>query len=353
MPLFVNGEWFNPKLDKSDQPSAHKHYKDEWDEFFRQTENFKFPVKLKARRADKKRTDSKGTPVQVPATNLSYKTTIVTPNGAETWVLQEKFPEKIDDQYRFIDLGVWFRDAILVHRHERDKLFFLMKKTTYLRNILYHFDPAAKALERAQKEALKGQIYFLVYNSQSPIVSDQKKLKDIAKSFGVKKVDSLSLSEIQTQLFDRVMAGDDIRSKGPKAFVSECEDTPVAGKQARIQEAIEKELITFNKHTMEWRFKARDKETAVICKVDSVGGERKALLDYLKDHPEDENRILTALSTGRLSKLTHEDIDALSWEDLLRECDVAGIKRPSKGRDKEAVKDELREWVSFLENVRR
>lgn len=353
MPLFVNGEWFNPALKKEEQPSAHRKLKEDYDNFiFREAANFKYPVELRVKRTMKRLTDSRGTPVQPPTDNLNYRQSVQSSDGTEAWVYQKKFPQKKDGEYTFIDMGEWIRGSIRIQPSEKDKLYYLFKKSGRVGSTLIHHDPEAIARKRAEDNALKAQLYFQIYNFESPLVKEPRRLKELAQSFGVRKVSSLSIPEVQNALFDIVNAGDDVRTRGPRKFLEAASDYDTASKEAQIQEAIEKEVIVFNSAESEWRFLSRGQETSTIYKVDEGGSKVEALLEYLKRHPMIENRILIAARTGKLTELKPEDIDGLNKAELDRECKIAGVRGYAPGRSKEDVKDDLREWVEFYNNVK-
>lgn len=350
MPLFVNNEWFNPRLPLETQPSAHKDYKKTYDRFVEEVRSFKSPVTLKIRRANKIRTDSKGTPLPPPSDNLSWKSVVNTASGSETWVYQESIPEKKDGEYRFRKMGEWVRGSLVIHpSRQMDKLFYFMRKSPYINRTLIHYDPAAEAQRKVLTKQLEAELYFHIYNRDSDLVKEPNRLRDIAKSWGVKKVSELSIPEIQEELFSKVTSGDDRRTKGIKAFIDSVGDKSKISREARIREAIEKDVISLNDMEMAWKFKSRGKETAEICKVESSdkGKEISVLMDYLSRHPIDENRILHAVKTGKLSKFTSEDVESLEWTELTRECQVAGISYA--GKKKEKIYEELREWFRFLE----
>ena len=352
MPLFVNGEWFNPSLKKEEQPSAHKNYKVEYDQFMREAQSFKHPVELRVARVQKRNTDSRGTPIEPPTDNLSYKQSIVTSDGVESWVFQKNFPEKTDKGYRFSDLAEWVRGSLRIQKHEKDKLFYFFRKSGYVGKTLIHYDPEAIARKKAEDNALKAQLYFHVYNTEAPLVKDFDRLKEVAQSFGVKKTYSLSRPEIQNSLFEVVSQGDDIRSRGVRAFLDMIGNYDRTKREAEIQQAIEKEIIVFNSADSEWKFVSRGKETATICKIEpgARGSKVDALLDHLKNKPAEENRVLIGARTGSLTNLKPEDIENLTSTELKRECEVAGISRV--GRKKEDYLDELRQWAEFYNTVK-
>lgn len=353
MALFVNGEWFNPALEENSQPSQHKRHKQDYDAFVEETKHFKFPVTLKVKRANKIRTDSKGTPLPPPSDNLSWKSTIQTPYGSETWIYQLAVPEKKDGEYVLNrKLGEWVRGSLIIHKSQMDKLFYFMKKSGALRRILFHYDPAAEAGRKVAQREMEAELYFLIYNKDSELVRDPNRMRDVAKSWGVRNVDSLELSEIKTDLFEKVISGDDRRSRGVKAFMDAVKNKGAVSRQAKIQEAVEKRVIVFNDTDMAWKFVADGNETADICKLDTAdrGREREALIEYLSRNAMEENRILYALRTGRLSEFTAKDVDTMSWSEMIQECKIAGIR--TTGVNKEKVKDDLRDWLRQLKAVK-
>ena len=354
MPLFVNGEWFNTALRKEEQPSAHKKLKEEYDRFMAEAKDFKFPVELRVARIKEKPTDSKGIPVQPPTDNLNYRQSVPTDDGSETWVYQKKFPEKTDTGYRFTDMGEWVRGALRIYNNEKDKLFYFFKKSGRVGGTLIHHDPEAIARKRAAEGALKAQLWFHIYNPESPLVKDRKRMRDVALSFGVRRVTNMSDHEVQNALFDKVNAGDDIRTRGVKKFLEAINDQDSSARQARIQEAIDKEVITYNSAENEWRFLSQGQEISTILKLDEAfkGSKVDALLEHLAKNPLYENRILVATRTGRLTELKPEDVADLNRNERNRECKLAGISIAGPGRTKEAIEEDLRSWAEFNQNVK-
>jgi len=351
MSLFVNGEWFNTSLNKEEQPPAHRRFKEEYDQFVEESKSFKFPVTLRIKRAEKIRTDARGTPLPPPSDNLSWRSTIRREGGSETWVYQKRIPDKVDGEYVFFPISEWIRGSLRLSEKQMDKLFYYMKKSASINNQLIHYDPAARAREKAKEQELKGQLYFLVYNSESPLVQDTNSLKDVARSWGVRKVGDLSIAEIQEELFNKVTG----TRGGMQKFVGSVQDKRAVGKKSKIREAVEKEIIVFNPSTLEWKFKTRGKETSLICKIDESdrGRAEDTLMTYLERHPMEENRILYAIKTGKLSEFTPEDVENLDWETIKTECEIAGIRTFGAGRKKEVVMDELRDYLRFLQNVKK
>lgn len=353
MPLFVNGEWFNPGLKLDEQPPAHKKFKKQYDAFIHSTQPFRWPVTLKVGRANKIKTDSRGNPIPPPSDNLSWKAVINTPDGADTWVYQPSIPEKRDGEYRFRKLGEWVRGSLIIHKTQMDKLFYFMKKAPYLGGTLVHHDPAADAMKRAAKREVEAKLYYLIYNRESELYQNAPLMRDIAKSWGVKRVGDMTLAEVQEALFEKVTQGDDIRTRGPQAFIDSVADRETVSRQAKAQDAIEKGLVVFNDEEMAWKYKSLGVETANICKLDASdkGKELEALLDYLSRSPEDEARVLHAAKTGRLTEFNERDIDGMDWSEIRSEVRVAGIKSAMSGRTKDDVKDDLREWLRYKKHV--
>ena len=351
MPLFVNGAWFNPALKKEEQPSAHKKLKEEYDRFMLDASNFRYPVELRVARVKKKPTDSVGAPVQPPTDNLNYRQSVLTDDGTEAWVYQKKFPNKKDGEYQFKDMGEWIRGSLRIQANEKEKLFYFFKKSgrvgTPMATLIHH-DPEAIARRRAEEGALKSQLWFHVYNNEAPLVKDRKRMREVALSFGVKGVSKMSDHEVQNALFDAVSAGDDVRTRGVRKFLEAIEDKDTSTKQAKIQEAVDKGIITYNTAENEWRFVSQGKETATICKLyeDHKGSKVDALLEHLAKDPFYENRILIATRTGKLTELKPEDVSTLTKHERDRECRIAGISFVGPGRTKDVIEEELRDWVA-------
>ena len=196
---------------------------------------------------------------------------------------------------------------------------------------------------------MKAKLYYHIYNQESGLAKSLPRLRELALSFGVRKVKDMEIDEVRNELFERVMAGDDVRTKGIKAFLAALTDKPQTSKEAHIQSAIEKEVIVFNNQEHEWRFISKGEETAVICKVGQGDDPIPSLMKHLSRNPSIENRILYAIDTGKLSELKPSEVEELPWDVFKRECEIAGIK--SHGRKRDALNDDLREWLTLLENA--
>lgn len=343
--LFVNNDWLNLSLDVNDSPAQHKQFIREYQEFLKECEYFKFPVVLKTRRSSPKLNKS-GQAEPTPSDSLSMKSTVQGKNGTETWVFQKTFPtKKTNGEHNFRDTYEWVRGNMLIHENQKDKLFYMLKKSPYVRTgILFHYDPEMIAKKKAEKMKLETDVQSLIYSDKSPLVQDREKMRVVAKSFGVPKVDKMSIAEIQEALLNKVRQGDDINTKGMKTFIEACNLDDEIHDLAMYQDAVDMGVVRYNPRTKQWAFVGKGgKDSSVICQVESKGNELRVLARHLKTDETNYNRILVAMKSGKLINVNPEDVDGLGWEELKKHCQVAGIK--CVGRKKEDAADELREYL--------
>jgi hypothetical protein len=344
--LFVNNEWVNLNLSEQDAPVNHKQYIREYNDFLKETEDFKFPVVLKLKRA-KNDVNKSGHLEPARATSISFKADAQGKSGGEQWIYHTRFPEKDKNgKNRWRESNEWVRGSMIIHENQKDKLFFLMKKSPYVtRGILFHYDPVMIAKRRAEKREQENEVVTLIYSKTSPLVQNPDLLRIIAKSFGIAKVDKLSIGEIQEKLEARVKSGDDVSSKGMKAFLRACEVDLVIKSRAQIQDAIDKGIVRLSPNTREWGFADGGKITKVICKCSGRHGEElQELYEYLKTDKSSLDKIILVSETGSVIDYTAEDVDNIPWERLRDDALSVGIR--VVGVKKEKVTDDMREDLS-------
>ena len=344
--LFVNNEYLNLNLDLDETPAKHKQFKREFEEFKKEIKDFKFPVVFKVKRSDvRKQNPYKGHYEPTPADRITLKVTHQSPTGNEEWVYQRNFPKlKPSGQPIWKDAFEWVRGSMLVHENQLDKLFFIMKKSPYLKTkVLYHYDPALIARNKVKAIELKNKVESLIFNESSPVSNNYEFLRTIAKSFGIPKIDGLDNSEVKLALLNKVLAGDDIKSKGAQYFIDACNMDDGVKTRAKVQDAVDKGVIRYTPGKRQVTFASGSE----ICTVD---GRPEFWLDefvkYLKENPNVLTKIVGAVSDNKLHDFKPEDVDNIMEDrDKVKEiCSDLGIR--VVGRKKEDVADDLRAYAS-------
>lgn len=348
--LFVNNEHLNLNLSLDETPPKHKNFIREFETFKQEIRDFKFPVVFKVKRSDTRKQNSyKGHYEPTPADRISLKATHQSSTGNEEWVYQKTFPRlKPNGQPTWKEPFEWVRGSMLIHENQLDKLFFIMKKSPYLKTkLIYHHDPALIARNKVKAAELKNEVEFLILNPKSEISGNYEFLKTIAKSFGVPKVEGKAIDEVKLSLLTKVLSGDDIKTKGAQAFIKACNMDEGIKNKAKIQDAADKGIIKWTPNRKQVTFLGEKGDPSKV--VYTVTGRAEFWLDefsnYLKGDTPLLKKILAGVEGGKIHDFSVEDVDEMmgDWEKVKEICGDIGIK--SVGRKKEDIADDLRAYA--------
>jgi hypothetical protein len=265
---------------------------------------------------------------------LSYKATIFTKNGSETWRYSDAYP--IDGKYkksRFI-----FSDSFTVNYKQIDLAFFILYKSNFLSSgymKLVNKKEEAKKQVSAKQRMISTRWYL--YDEASPIYNNEETIRMIALAFGVSRADNrddFSLDQIKLAL-ESVIEKAEVegnREKNENAFKNALDMDGAIKMKSLVQKAIDNEIIGFEAPSW-FMIGEKGKLGEKMCTVPSTEFDRadEVLIEYLKRNVYHREAVETALGKvggfDEPSDITNEMIDTMKFVQKLAWAKKYGFKK--------------------------
>lgn len=174
------------------------------------------------------------------------------------------------------------------------------------------------ARTEAEANARDAKLLNSIYN-----VLDEKKVRILAKSYGVMGVDNLTLPEVKNQLLQRVKdneaivrKGQDERARGIDAFFRDTDINKKTQIGSLIQDAIDKGVVVYDIAYRRWEINYNDgRGNFPLIELDVKDSHvpKEVLLDFLTDNDDSLHRVQKAMGTAGLMSIGVE-MDAILQE---------------------------------------
>lgn len=263
---------------------------------------------------------------RVRAQTISVFNTVRSADGYEEdfWVYCKRPPKVLQNKDLEYDRApITMRGTLTVPVTEKDKIFYLMYLSpSAVTKRVKSLDPKREAVAKVEQLKAKTKVDFLLTDDDYNILSEKRK-RLIAKSFGIKNVDSKELATVIIELKNVIEASDKIGDKATdtQAFLEAVGKDDLVNVKANIQDAIDAGKIKFDEKQL-WYYYA-DEEGGFARKVVSVepintGSEtrrRATLQGYYIDNPErlKELRRVLGLETDDIDFSNVEHHSLKSW----------------------------------------
>jgi hypothetical protein len=297
----------------------------------------------------------------------------ITPNGVEEWVYSRSVATVKDgvvnsnDPYFQVTRGeVTFRTD-----EDPDFIYFLLHHRAIKSGRLRIDDPEADQRQRADAMRLESRFKDMIYSENSPLYDDLDKLKVIARKWGVGGVDDKSEPALRNALFDAVQNGENKKKKGQSAhgideFLNDFNMGEGVKVGAAIQQAIDKEILSFNRQTNEWMLIV-DKDqmplSLMMVQPTDVSKARVKLSEYLIRNKHDfavlekvlkgdavikYGQVMDKHNTTIPRTVELESLENATYNDMKKTASELKMGKDAIGKSKEELREMLREKLSEI-----
>lgn len=242
------------------------------------------------------------------------------------------------------------KHSMIVTDKEMDKAYFMMYVCPSVkRKMIVLENKKQEASDELKAGSRMAAVYFYLTDPDSPIYSDEKRIRDIALSLGVANADnqSVSIEEVKVTLIKHIERGEAARDEmvNVEAFKKATTMPEYYKKRAQVFRAIDNKLLRFNNARLSYEVKYGDEYVKLI---DVTARDVK--------HPEDA--LIRLMNTNQSVKemfdkvvceeevtITKDIVEGMSMNDLRTLCAKHDI--PSVGRKKELIIAELIEAMGL------
>ena len=193
---------------------------------------------------------------------------VQTSSGLQTWHLCRDYAIKNEKtgRLKFPDDRWPFDISKTVQKDDKELLFFLINKfQPVLKKEIFVENKEKEALTEVQKEAIKGEVSFLINNKKSPLT--ETNIRFIAMSWNIADTNIMSLPEVKLALH-RTIENKELKTKdGYSKFLSQIDnlDNRETYVSSLVRESIDKKVILFNgsKSQIEWNENLPDNQKVI------------------------------------------------------------------------------------------
>jgi hypothetical protein len=215
---------------------------------------------------------------------------------------------------------------VLNLKDEPDYTFFIMYKSKLLGSMFHIFDPEGDKIKELEEKNAKLKVQYAIRESM-----DEEKLKTMCNAYGIKKVNEKNILILQEELENIVFKQEEEKKKNPTnlmlrgvvEFLGEIKNDDITRPKAVIQNAIESEVLSFNKSQGKYFFDGDE-----LCHVPFSRYEDKQVyvMEYLQ-RPENAEKWRNVI----LKTIKKEDIEkmekyGLRW--LATQVDIPLNQKP-------------------------
>jgi|GEM_PF-3608437 len=347
--LFKNGELINVKGDSDEA----KHYQEQlkWVE-----ENLGFPVIFKRTESyisysdyseDKNGQITKRVP-ETPMIIIPNVTPVSTNDGMGTdeWRWSRTVPRKKDGEYVFPrdSRSSKFDTAVFkVDKKDFDFAYFLSYKNPNFSRYYVVEDKRKNAVDTFEMKVKEAKIINAFYGEDSILRKDDKKLREIARAWNIRHIETMTNPQILGQLETAVREQDHKGIKSIEDFLDSLKGGEDIQIGAMVQKAEDLKIVGYDHRTSFWFF--LDNEGNLkdnICEVPKQ--EREYRYEILKEEVSIndtlKNKIQSLIGAYDIPddvKLNFDDLEHEDWSKVQEYCRLHDIKPTAKGRNKAMV----------------
>ena len=290
-------------------------------------------------------------PMYIP--NVSY---FPTEDGIDEWRYSKTPPRRKgkDGEYEFPrdqKRTLYNKASFYLGENEMDKIYFLMYKSPEFKRYYTIDDAKANANEKVNVKIKEAKIMEVFYGSNSVLLKDETKLRDIARAWNIRNVEKMTKAQVLSDLETAVREQD---ARGIRSIEDFIEDTQLGYYTeigALIQKAEDLKVIKFDERTQHWFYTNLDGTLAnKICLVPKGRYEYRYvdLREYLfaeKDHIARLKSLVGKESIPDEMKLDIENLESEDFEKIAAYCNKNGIALTGRGRTKAMVYADIRKFA--------
>lgn len=288
--------------------------------------------------------NSSGLMEPVPHMTVNLKTNRVNDKGeSEYWLYADSMPKKKDGAYVLSRTAKFMgSDMVLSVQEDMDLLYFLVRLSEqYKRGEFIIDDPKAIARAKADVERNKAAVNAALFGSLSPLADDEK-LKNVAASWGMSKVDEKTGDQIRLEFTGLLEMMDkekkrNHRAKGTKEFLESLGNIDdEMRKRGLIKRGEDRKYIRYDGKTFKYVVSETNDELLYIPS-DKLISRFDHLCDYMF-------REANTVKWNNLKKVIIDESfinDITRIEDLRWLCREENINQKQKSLD--SLKSELKE----------
>lgn len=268
---------------------------------------------------------------------LTY--TVSTSEGSQAFTYCKTAIKKSDGTLTFSPRKMEFNGSMsLDYNSDADLILFMIHAVPDFKSggIIME-NPAKKAKEFTAEQKAAGALAFYLYNDDSLLADDEKRITDIARAWGITVDNDTPLDIVKKSLYEAVQLAEKQKNKARdiKAFVSAVkEELPHMEQLVTIQKAIDAKYLMYNIENSQYVLKVNDRERKLVVIPPGKKTEKETILaEWLLQHP-DVLDVIESLIAGQkvdgidkgsetdevdyspLESKTYDEIEGMKWQEL-------------------------------------
>lgn len=349
--LFINNE----HIPLDDPSTSNPYAKEILKKFEQMKQDYNFPIRIKTRFGTRHNKTGAKEPYQ--SIVAPFEGDYVTPTGVKTRLRYSKsYPtKKASGRMDYVEgRGEVVERYMVIQDTEMDKAYYMLYVCPIVKKGMLKVENKQKEAAAELKALSKmAAINYMLNDEDSELYHDENRIRTIAAAFGVTKADDkkVSLDEVKLRLIKAITVGESgndplINIKAFKEAVKMPKDIKL---RARIQQAIDRELLMFDMRKYRWNF-IIDKMHKPIMDVNVSDFEIKEelLARHLLGNLDDKSLFDRLLGEDSNPSYTVEDIDKLDMGELRSMCQDRGIPIIGAGITKEVLRKNLKESLGLV-----
>jgi hypothetical protein len=247
----------------------------------------KFPIRLiyPEGRVKKSRSKHNRLPDKPNSISFPLKAAVKTDKGVENWRYAENKIIGTNGRTIWQPHNLILRGSMILESSDIELIFWLVKCCPFLQGGENWNEKVAKCVIedlrgaaeiKAKKEEEMATVKAMIYSSTMGM--GEKKLRLVAKAYFVMGVDELSYAQVKLAVENTIMRN---KRTGIKDFLEMVEAEQVVSVRSSLQNAIDRELITYMVTNKQWAWvTGQGRKNEPICQIGAGADPSEALYDY-------------------------------------------------------------------------
>jgi hypothetical protein len=231
--------------------------------------------------------------------------TVKTPLGADTWRFAENKIYGSNNQIIYTPSNLILRGSMVLQEHDKELVYWLVKCCPFLEGgenfngkvpkcIIE--DLVGNAEKKAMKEEEAATLKALIYSSKMGL--GETRLREVAKAYFIPDVNELTFAQVKLAVENRVLSD---KRAGVEKFLELVEAEQVLDVRANLQNAIDRDIITFMAQKRIWAWVTEQgKKNIPICQTGAGQDPHEALYDYYLGDRSFAKEITSALKGNKV-----------------------------------------------------
>lgn len=267
----------------------------------------KFPIRLIYPESRVKPSRSKHNRLPDKPNSISFPlvATVRTDKGTENWRYAENKIIGTNGQTIWQPHNLILRGAMLLQDTDIELIFWLVKCCPFLEGgnnwnkkmpKCVIEDLVGSAEKKAMKEEEMATVKAMIFSSKMGL--GEKKLRLVAKAYFINGVDDLSLAQVKLAVENAISRN---KTSGVQKFLDLVDAEQVLSVKANIQNAVDRDLITYMVQKKQWAWKTdQGRKNEPICQIGAGADPSEALYDYYLGNRRFAQEIVSALKGERV-----------------------------------------------------